>query len=418
VNDQKIFVLEQGGSKNPLYTAWSPCLSLPSIFVEQYASDWVPPADCALLLTTQQYRELEVGILQKALARNVPTLIIADGILEYRNTWLHPDLAPGAIFQPVIGHKIACLGRSQARVLESWGNLGKCEVVGAPRFDPLMSSQPRERKQGEPFRLLVVTARTPGFTHDQIALTKRSIQDLKFWLAQHQQFHGEHIEPLWRLTHGLEKEIGVENLLAESDNELAKVLATVDAVITTPSTSMLEAMLHGLPVALLDYNNCPHYVPAAWTISAPRHIDQVMPELADPPSAKMLYQDTVLHDALESRTPATARMVKLVEEMIAIGQRSQARNEPVDFPRRILMDDQDGHHLPEKRFDMRSLYPDHPVFAELDRTVLQVEIEHLNKELSRLRSLIKADNVLKEISRTFPGPRKLLRLWRESRRNS
>ena len=51
---------------------------------------------------------------------------------------MHPDIVPGSIFQPVVGHKIACLGRSQARILESWGNVGKCEIVGAPRLDRLI----------------------------------------------------------------------------------------------------------------------------------------------------------------------------------------------------------------------------------------------------------------------------------------
>jgi hypothetical protein len=416
VNDQGIFVLERDGSKNPLYTVWSQSLSVPCTFVEHYTTGWAPPRHCALLVTTQQYRDLEFSILQKAIANNVATLIIADGIVEYRNTWLHPGIAAGSIFQPVIGHKIACLGRSQARILESWGNLGKCEVVGVPRFDFLRGRRPRNRNPGETFRLLVTTARTPGFTADQIALTKRSIQDLKFWFSQHRYLGCNRIEAVWRLTQNLEKEIGVENLLTElSGCELAEILPTVDAVITTPSTAMLEAMLHGLPVALLDYHNCPHYVPAAWTISAPRHFDTVLPELYDPPAAKMLYQDTILHDTLEFRTPATSRMIQLVETMVAIGHDFGTQNKPIVFPKRILIDDQDGHHFPEERFDMKALYPGHPAFAEMDRVTLQVQIEHLRQEVNTLRKILKVDNFFKELSKSFPGPRKLSRLWRESR---
>jgi hypothetical protein len=179
---------------------------------------------------------------------------------------------------------------------------------------------------------------------------------------------------------------------------------------------MLEAMLNGLPVALLDYNNCPHYVPAAWTVSAPRHLDQVLPELIDPPPAKMLYQDTVLHDALECRSPAAPRMVRLIEEMIRITHDCLERNEPVVFPPRILTEHQQGYHMPEERFDMQALYPDHPVFADMDRATLQVQIEQLKNEQKRLRGILKADNFVKELLKSFPGPRKLLRLWRESRR--
>lgn len=426
LNQNQVVILDRNAKDNVLYNSWSSLLTFPCVYIENYDVGWTPPTTCGLLVTAQHYKEPEFGILRRTLEKGVPTLIIADGILEYRNTWLHPDIAPGCIFQPVVGHKMACLGRSQVRILESWGNLGKCEIVGAPRLDPLIGRQPRKRKTDEPFRLLVTTAKAPGFTPDQTTVTKRSIQDLKFWFSQHQSLDGARIEPVWRLTQDLDKEIGVENQLTQlSGHELAEILQNVDAVITTPSTIMLEAMLHRLPVALLDYNNCPHYVPAAWTITAPRHIDQVVPELIDPPPAKMLYQDTILHDALECRTPAAPRMVQLVEGMLRIAYESRVQNRPLVFPRRILADLQDGHHLPEQHFNMKALYPGHPVFAEMDRTLLQVQIEHLEKEIESLerqvrmlRELIKADNILREISKSFPGPRKLLRLWRESRQKT
>jgi hypothetical protein len=387
------------------------------VFIEDYDPEWMPTTTCGLLVTAQHYKEPEVSILRRAFGNGVPTLILADGILEYRNTWMHPDVVPGSIFQPVVGHKIACLGRSQTRILESWGNVGKCEIVGAPRFDRLIGQHPRQRQEDEAFRFLVTTARMPGFTPQQMALVKRSLQDLKFWASQHRHLNGIRIELVWRLTQELDTQIGVPNQLTQlSGQELAEILDSVDAVITTPSTTMLEAMQNGLPVALLDYNNCPHYVPAAWTISAPRHLDQVLPELVDPPPAKMLYQDTVLHDALECRSPAAPRMVRLIEEMIRIAHDCRGQNEPVVFPPRILTDDQQGYHLPEERFDMRALYPDHPVFADMDRATLQVQIEQLKNEQKKLRGIIKTDNFLKEILKSFPGPRKLLRLWRESRR--
>jgi hypothetical protein len=413
----QVFILDKTAKDNSLYDSWSSALPTPCVYLDNYDREWVPPASCGVVITAQHYKEPEVGILRRTLEIGIPILVVADGILEYRNTWLNPNIVPGCIFQPVIGHKIACLGCSQARILESWGNLGKCEVTGAPRFDGLLDKKPRSRKEGEPFRVLVMTARTPGFTETQVTVAKRSLQDLKFWFSQNQHLHGIRVEPVWRLTQNLDREIGVDNELTHpSANELAGMLQNVDAIITTPSTTMLEGMLHGLPVALLDYNNFPQYVPAAWTVTAPRHIDQVLPELLDAPSARMLYQDTVLHDALECRSPAAPRMIQLIEEMLRIAHDCRVQNKPIAFPRRILTDTHHGHHLPEERFDMRALYPGHPVFAEMDRTILQVEVEHLKKELKMLRKIIKADNFLRDISKSFPGPRKLLRLWRESRR--
>lgn len=411
-----VVILDKNAKNNQLYSPWTSLLISPCFYVEDYEMGWSPPPNCGLLVTAQHYSEPEFDILRHAVDNGIPTLIVADGILEYKNTWLRPSAAAGCIFQPVMGHKIACLGRSQARILESWGNLGKCEVVGAPRLDPLIGRMPRRRTTDQPFRILIATAKTPGFTRDQRTLIKRSVQDLKFWFSYQQKHYHQVIEPVWRLTQDLDQEIGVENNLREySSIELAKLLENVDAVITTPSTIMLEAILHGLPVALLEYNNCPQYVPAAWTISAPRHIDQVLPELFNPPAAKLLFQETMLHDALECRTPAAPRMAQLVEEMLNIARDCHAGNKSVVFPPRILIDSQAGYHLPEEGFDLQALYPDRPIFREMDRTIVQIEVEQLRTEIKRLRHLIKMDNFFKELSKSFPGPRKLLRLWRESR---
>ena len=414
-----IVILDQSGSRNPLYTAWTRNLQVPYIFHENYDENWIPDDSCSLLITAQHYQYTEFRILKSALDKNVPVLIIADGILEYRNTWLHPQVAPGSIFQPVMGHKIACIGRSQARILESWGNLGKCEVVGIPRFDRIAKKCSRHLHSGIPFRILVMTAKMPGFTPGQNELTERSLRDLKFWFLHNKTINGRIIEPVWRLTQHLEKKLAIKGNISNPDEEkLEDVLKTVDAVITTPSTAMLEAMKYGLPVALLDYNNCPHYVPAAWSITAPRHFDQTVPELVSPPSPKILFQNTVLHDALECWTPSIPRMLHLIEEMLRISEDCKARNELLSFPGCILSDTQHEHHFPEDNFNLAKLYPGHPFLSEMDKTVLQVEIGHLRVELRKLRKKVKIIGIAHKLLTYIPGPKRLLRLLRKLRAKS
>jgi hypothetical protein len=108
-----------------------------------------------------------------------------DGILEWRFIWANRDPTLGELsrprYQPVLSHKVACIGRSQARLFESWGNLGRCEVMGLPRLDALLGRRPRSRVPGEPFRLLIATARMPAFTHGQLRLVEQSLRDMKEW---------------------------------------------------------------------------------------------------------------------------------------------------------------------------------------------------------------------------------------------
>lgn len=316
--------------------------------------------------------------VERLRALGIPTIYAIDGILEWRNAWDFPLCdSCQQTFRPVLSDKVACIGRSQARILESWGNVGKCEVVGVPRFDPLLGKT-TARAKGETCRVLVMTAKNPGFDELQRERTRQSLKDLKQWFEGHRTLDGRKIEPLWRLTAGMDRQIGVQGETADTTGkELAEVLATVDAVITTPSTGMLEAMLLGLPTALLDYHNCPHYVPGAWTIGATDHIAAVLPELASPPPAKLLWQDTILHDALECRTEATPRFIQLVESLAQAGREARAAGLPLNLPDRIVPDPQNGHHAVEPRFDLATLYPSLDAFRDRDRQSLQVKIAHL-----------------------------------------
>lgn len=373
----------------------------------------------------------------------IPTLHIADGILEWRNTWNQerinqPSGGGMPLYQPILCDKFACLGRSHARILESWGNLGKCEIVGSPRFDPMLKIRPRPVSDAGPVRVLIVTARTPYFSDRERDKTVASLMDLKDWFDKNAKMGERDLLPVWRLTKGLDREIGLPTGDKPGPkSDLVTALNEADAVITTPSTVLLEAMLMRRPVALLDYTNSPQYVPAAWRIMAPHHIGETIRDLVAPPPARLLYQDTILHDALECRTPATPRLITLIEEMVRISRDCKAQGRALSFPDRILPDPEKGHHLPEELFDMRSLYPDHPVFGNMDRVELQTEIGHLRNKIaadeSTLQKTLDTAQELERIRRygsghlvsrlvhTFPFPRKMWRAashWRKDRHNS
>lgn len=271
--------------------------------------------------------------------RGVATLYAMDGILEWRNTWeLNPDsLSCPWTMRPILSHKVACIGKSQMRVLESWGNAGKCELVGIPRFDALRDRRPRERRPGEPFRVLVMTAKFPAFTPAQMERTVKSLVDLKAWFKENPRIGDVSIEPVWRITHSLEETLGVRNELRDlTGKDLATALANVDAVVTTASTAMVEGMLQVIPVALLDYHHCPIYVPAAWTIASADALPRTMQELVSPPQEKMDLQRFLLADALQLETSAVDRMVDLIVAMGSEAQAAAEANRPLSFPARML----------------------------------------------------------------------------------
>ena len=63
-------------------------------------------------------------------------------------------------------------------MIESWGNPGRCEVVGMPRLDHLNSRPTTPIRTEGPFRLLIATANTPAFTPQQRQSLVNSLQYL------------------------------------------------------------------------------------------------------------------------------------------------------------------------------------------------------------------------------------------------
>lgn len=281
--------------------------------VEGFPADWIdvspprlahePPDVDLVIVNDETWPYCAAGIAQ-ATRRGIPTLHLPDGSCEWRNTWERTRVAP--FMQPILATKVACLGKAQSRLLESWGNEGKCIATGSPRFDWLVGREPRHPRRST---ILIATARQPFFQDWDRQAVIASLRDLQAWFADHPS-----IEPVWRLTGGLEEVLGVRSSMSVA---LPDQLAAVDAVISTPSNLILESMAHGLPVAMLDYTNSPAYITAAWTITAGTHIAAAVEGILDPDPRRMDWQRTLLADQLECRTPATPRVIAVMEHLLS-----------------------------------------------------------------------------------------------------
>jgi hypothetical protein len=386
MSEKKAYILCNFAGHSRLYSSWLAMLPIPYEIVSANATKWAVPDDAAIVVSHMHYRWEEVRALRRTFEQHrVPVLILADGILEYRNLYEHPDLAEGCIFQPVVGHKLACIGRAQARVVESWGNVGKCEVVGLPGLDNRMAAAVEPVRCEGPFRLLIATASTPAFNIQQRQSVVESLAHFKNRMEANCRVNGRPLEVTWRLTGGLDNELGLPAKEAGiSRPPLSQAIDRADAVITTPSTLFLESVLRGRPTAILDFHNTPHFVPAAWTINAPKHFNAILHELSQPPAAKMLFQETVLHDQLECFTPAGPRMIQLIQSMIECGERTCSTGQPLRFPARIIDDPRQGFAMVESGFDLAKLFPNNRAFADQDIETLTTE---LNLAIARLQEL-------------------------------
>jgi hypothetical protein len=365
--------------------------------------DALSPVD--LVIVTDEWNSAHAALVTECRRRGTPSLHVVDGIIEWKNTFENPrseterDGMP--LFQPVLSDKIACLGRAQARILEAWGNSGKCEIVGATRFDA------RDRPQGHSarpsaLRLLVTTATTPYFTERQKEIVLRSLHDLHAFFRNRPVVRGRRVEVVWRLPDRVRRDSGLEGAALDyTGRELAETLQTVDAAIVTPSTCLLEAMLAGVPVALLDYLNTPHFVPAAWSIWHQKSIPSVVDDLILPSQSRMLFQDVILHDQLECRSPARPRLIHLMKEMIQIGRECRLQNRDLAYPPRIVDVGDPLSAGAEGRARPDVLHPHHPVFRERDTGLLTAEVGHLRKLLrQRQTDIADRDTRIADLQKT------------------
>lgn len=363
-------------------------LSNQSSFEVVESADWDPEIvhelQADLLLTPSCDWYEAAACIEEARRSNIPSLYLMDGIIEWRHQWENPKFGAGdgiPYNQPVTTDKIACLGWESARTLEAWGNIGKCEIVGAPRFDHYLREPVVREKHEGPKRLLVMTANTPGFTPEQLEKVERSLVDVKTYLEKRKEW-----EPIWRVRRGLDEKLGLTDHFPHlREQSLKEVLSQADAVLTTPSTVLLESMLAGLPTAILDYTNSPQYVSAAWLITAQAHLAPTLRELLDPPARRLALQDEILHNCLACRTLATPRVVNLIKDMTKIGKASRISGSEMKFPARMVALEFGGHAIPSEHFDFAELYPDHPIFSKEDLHILQRELTFAQQELEMLR---------------------------------
>lgn len=313
------------------------------------------PGDVAVFYSEHfdRFRSACVALRQQ----NVATVYAVDGILEWRNAWENraDEIACPWTMRPCLSHVVATIGPRQMSILQSWGNTN-CVPIGLPRLDELGTTFSKNHSdvgktnkglvaesraagnQAAKFRVLVLTAKCPGFTAAQLETTYHSLAALREIVGQNPMIDGRETELVWRLTGGLDERLGVSNhsfdpRMAPEMAGLPVVLAEVDAVIATPSTAQLEAMLLDRPVATLDFHNTPVYADTVFRISAPEHVRPILEQLAKfsrspalQATQKFLLQENLLTDG-----QATKRMSELLQWMQAQSWSAHESGRAVEF---------------------------------------------------------------------------------------
>lgn len=236
---------------------------------EPYAAPSIPEGTKVVVTTLTAPRCMLA--LRQAAAVNARTALLLDGVTDWRNTLINPRQTESYL-RPAGVDLVLCSGLSDARVLRGLGN--RAVATGLPRIDARFGDVPdlRTRRTGP---VLVATANTPAFSdaeRERLLAALRELRDEAGYAG---------VPLLWRLTGGLDDELGVTS----DDRPLVDVLGDARAAICTPSTLLVETMRAGLPTAMLQAEATPqwHAVPWVWQPTEDQPVAD--PTLVPPPFA-------------------------------------------------------------------------------------------------------------------------------------
>lgn len=260
-----------------------------------------------IVLTSLEWLPYQRLVIAEANRKSIPTLYVMDGILEWSYVWNNQSyvIPEGTMLQPLLSKHIAVIGKHPARILSAMGMKNKIHIVGLPRLDNFF--RVRNIKKGQTPQILVCCANTPYHNKEQEIMVKRALKDLKNELDCYENY----INVIWRIGEELSTYIDVEN----SNTDLSGVLSQSNGVISFASTVIVEAMLLGIPTALIEYRNIPIYLETAWQIRGKDHILPVVRELIHAPSEKIAYQDFCIDDEL-NYSQASNNLSILIDQII------------------------------------------------------------------------------------------------------
>lgn len=251
---------------------------------------------------------LAAAALRWARRRGVPTLLLMDGVVEYRNTFVNPDV-PERYLRPAPVDAIACAGEIDRARLWSWGNVavatGLPRIAAAfPKVLPLNDLQST--------RVLVATARRPAFDAAERQRLAAALRDVR--AAAQEAGWGDRV--VWRLTAGLDEELGVAN----DTRPLRECLADCRGVLTTPSTLLLEAMAAGRACGILHPQDGPLWQEAMgeWRgadVSPRQDLTALLRRLAAPDEADWRRQRRAMERMHADGQPA-ARVAETMVSML------------------------------------------------------------------------------------------------------
>jgi len=237
----------------------------------------------------------------------IPTYHVLDGILEWRNLFENPRTTiaeNGApLYRPLISDHTFAIGEIQRLTLQWLGN-DNVHAFGLPRFDALPVKPCRVGPvEGRP-KVLIATANTPWFSDEQKVRFCEEFGRLVYLFHQRSDLAIE-----WRVAEPVAVEFGLAN---STQQPSTVALQSAAALITTPSSLVIESMRFGVPTLVFDPYACPILNPSAWHATSASTVLQLLPSLLAPDAERAGLQNTIRDFSTHKETDAAKKIAEFL----------------------------------------------------------------------------------------------------------
>jgi hypothetical protein len=356
-------------------------LAIEYVIVDETFQFTLPYPD--IVLTVSDWRAEIARVLLDAKTLNIPSLLFQDGTLDWiiqNEGELYGGTGGPTHFHPILTDKMAVIGHQSARIISSWNDVSKVEVVGFPILQNEIEEAKKYRLESKkeatkPLNVLITSTRQGWFCERQKIAFIEALQDLKTYFEKQ-----KNVSVNWRLSRNLAEIIGVENEMKVKESvELVPLIKEADLIISAQSTVVVEAMIHGKPVAIIDYLNAPQYYGTAWLINAKSQIASTVESMMKAEPNRMLYQEYQLQDILSMELNAIERSKVLIEKMVEF----RKENNSIDFPANLLNFNEPFQTI-QHTYTTQEIFPavaQHYEIEKEDLAKLVTRYSHENKRL-------------------------------------
>lgn len=223
----------------------------------------------------------------KAKEAGVKTVLIADGVFEFGNSFLNPMVYKYRmqLFHPLVQDYFICVGELTKKYFARYSQTIQYipeRMMTSDKYIPL----PRDKK------VLITTANTAYFNHEEFGKLKDllvfSVLELK---SKGVLFSFRIYDEM--LLKAVNDELGFSTY-NDINNDFETTLENYSTIITTPSSICVTAMYHKRSVATLIYRDYPISVQSGWIMFDKISIRQSLSSLIDMDDTRMEIQKNLV----------------------------------------------------------------------------------------------------------------------------